>query len=73
MQRLPKSGLAKPHDGSPGDTDPAWRTIGEDAPVGGDQKMAQAAWVADGAASVEVAAECISCRKSRPRGRWRAR
>ena len=35
--------------------------------------MAQAAWVADGAASVEVAAECISCQKSRPRGRWRAR
>ena len=38
-----------------------------------DHKMAQAAWVADGAASVEVAAECISCQKSRPRGRWRAR
>ena len=45
MQRLPKvvwqgPMLMRGELCLPGDTDPAWRTIGEDAPVEGDQKMA---------------------------------
>ena len=38
-------------------TFPTWRTSGDVAPVDGDEDMAQAAKVADGAASVEVAAD----------------
>ena len=46
MQRLPKVVWRGPMMTRgelclPGDTDPAWRTIGEDAPVEGDQKMAR--------------------------------
>ena len=38
-------------------TFPTWRTSGDVAPVDGDEDVAQAAKVADGAASVEVAAD----------------
>ena len=47
-------------------TFPTWRTNGDVAPVDGDEDLAQAAKVADGAASVEVAADADPANNQSP-------